>query len=131
MEACECRISDFPFVGTEIRDQFYQLNVCKTMWSDVIHHRVVEELVYVISGYLLIVYQGSGESEEVPTDWKLASSIQIYKTSMRDDPGTYRPVSLISVHGKIMEKILLCSVGRHLKNNESLGTVSIGEVMFS
>lgn len=59
-------------MDTEIvRDQFYQLNVCRSMWSDVIHHRVVEELVDVTTGYFSMVYQGSGESEEVPTDWKL------------------------------------------------------------
>lgn len=41
--------------------------------------------------------QGSVESEQVPTDWKLANSIQIYKKGLREDPGTYRPVSLTSV----------------------------------
>lgn len=59
-------------MGTEIlRDQLYQLNVCKSMWSAVIPHGVVEELVDVMTGYLSMVYQGPGESEEVPTDWKL------------------------------------------------------------
>lgn len=44
--------------------------------------------------------QGSVESEQVPTDWKLANSIQIYKKGLREDPGTYRPVSLTSVMWK-------------------------------
>lgn len=53
LEAHECRISDFPFVDTEIvRDQLYQLNVCKSMWSNGIHHTAVEELVDVMAGYL-------------------------------------------------------------------------------
>ncbi|KAK4828514.1 hypothetical protein QYF61_026936 [Mycteria americana] len=49
----------------------------------------------------------SWESGEIPADWKLASVILIYKKSMREDPGNYRPVSLTSVPGKVMEKIAL------------------------
>lgn len=51
----------------------------------------------VMTGYLSVVFQGSGESEEVSTDWKLTNSIQIYKKGLRKDPGTYRPVRLTSV----------------------------------
>lgn len=70
-----------------------------------------------MTGHLSVVCQGSGESEEVPTDWKLTNSIQIYKKGLRKDPGTYRPVRLTSVDGKIVEidGKILCSVERHLK----------------
>ncbi|KAK4806138.1 hypothetical protein QYF61_001061 [Mycteria americana] len=68
-------------------------------------------------GPLLIIYQRFWESGEVPADWKVASVIPIYKKGVREDPGNYRPVSLTSVPGKIMEKIILGTVERHLKDN--------------
>ncbi|KAJ7422591.1 hypothetical protein BTVI_13531 [Pitangus sulphuratus] len=38
-----------------------------------------------------------------------------------DDPGNYRPVSLTSVTGKIMEKIILRVIEKHLKDNAVIG----------
>ncbi|KAK4824398.1 hypothetical protein QYF61_014058 [Mycteria americana] len=118
LENNECGNSDFPFVDTEIvRDQLYQLNVHKSMGPDGIHPRVLKELVDVMAGPLLIIYQRSWESGEVPADWKLANVIPIYKKGVREDPGKYRPVSPTSAPGKIVENIILGTIERHLKNN--------------
>ncbi|GAB0189105.1 mitochondrial enolase superfamily member 1 [Grus japonensis] len=108
-----CGSSEFPFVDTEIvRDQLYQLNVHKSMGSDGIHPRVLKELVDIMTGPFSVIYQKSWESEEVPTDWKLANIIPIYKKGMREDPGNYNPVTLTSVPGK--------------RTMQSSGTVNMG-----
>ncbi|GAB0209474.1 mitochondrial enolase superfamily member 1 [Grus japonensis] len=110
--------SDFPFVDTEIvRDQLYQPNVHKSMAPDGLHPRVLKELADVTAGPLSIIYQRSWESGEVLADWKLSNVIPVYEKGMRGDPGNYRPFSLTSVPGKIMEKIILGAIERHLKNN--------------
>ncbi|KAK4810867.1 hypothetical protein QYF61_008839 [Mycteria americana] len=115
LEDHECGNSDFPFVDTEIvRDQLY---VHKSMGPEGIHPRVLKELVDVMAGPLSIIYQRSWESGEVPADWKLANVTPIYKKGMREYPGNYRPVSLTSVPGKIMEEIILGAIERHLKDN--------------
>ncbi|KFP52464.1 hypothetical protein N323_08608, partial [Cathartes aura] len=107
-----------PFVDTEIvRDQLYQLNVHESMGPDGIHPRVLKELADVMAGAFLSIYQRSWQSGEVPADWKLANVIPIYKKGVREDPGNYRPVSPTSLPGKVMEKIILGTIERHLKNN--------------
>ncbi|KAK4830117.1 hypothetical protein QYF61_008544, partial [Mycteria americana] len=120
-----CSNSYFPSVDTEIvRDQLYQLNNHKSMGPDGIHPRVLKELADGMTGPLSIIYQRSWESGEVLADWKLASVTPIYKKGMREDPGNYRLVSLTSVPGKLMEKIVFGTTERHLKNNAIIRHIS-------
>jgi len=87
------------------------------MGPDVIDPRVLKELADVMAGPLSIIHQRSWESGEVPDDWKLAIVIPVYEKSVRQDRGKYRPVSLTSVPGKTMGKIIIGSTAWHLKNN--------------
>ena len=75
---------------------------------------------------LSITYQRSLLMGEVPEDWRLANVTPIYKKSCREDPGNYRPLSLTSVPGKIMEQIVLREITRHVQDNRGSGLASMG-----
>ena len=77
------------------------------MGPDGIHPRVLKELADVIARPLSMIFQCSWESGEVLVDWKLTNVVPIFKKGNRENPGEYRPVSLTSVPGKIMEKLFL------------------------
>ncbi|KAK4819033.1 hypothetical protein QYF61_024398 [Mycteria americana] len=57
---------------------------------------------------------------EVPADWRLANVTPIFKKGRKEDPGNYRPVSLTSVPGKLMEQIILSAITRHVENNQGI-----------
>ena len=80
------------------------------MGPDGIHPRVLKELPGVLAKLLSSIYQQSWLTREVPTDWKLANVTPIHKKGQKDDPGNYRPVSLTSVPGKLMEQIILSTI---------------------
>lgn len=41
---------------------------------------------------------------DVPRHWKCVDIVLVYKKGDRDDPVNYRPVSLITIEYKILEK---------------------------
>jgi len=84
------------------------------MGPDEIHPRVLRKLAEVIAELLSIIYQHSLLTGEVPEDWRLASVTPIYKKGCKEDLGNYRPVSLTSVPGKIVEQIVLKEITWHV-----------------
>ncbi|CAM5127912.1 unnamed protein product [Eretmochelys imbricata] len=104
-----------PSVKKEVvRDYLEKLDVHKSMGLDALHPRVLKELADVIAEPLAVIFENSWRSGEIPEDWKKANVVPIFKKGKKDDPGNYRPVSLTSVPGKIMEHVLRESILKHL-----------------
>ncbi|KFQ45587.1 RNA-directed DNA polymerase from mobile element jockey, partial [Nestor notabilis] len=108
-----------PTVGKDqVQDRLKNLDVHKSMGPDEIHSWVLKELANEVARPLSIILETSWQTGEVPDDWKKGNVTPIFKKGKVEDPGNYRPVSLTSVPGKILEQVLLESMLRHMKNNE-------------
>ena len=59
----------------------------------------------------------SWEMGEVPEDWRRANVIPVFKKGKKEEPGNYRPVSLTSIPGKILEQIIMWSLCKYLEHN--------------
>ncbi|KFQ00942.1 RNA-directed DNA polymerase from mobile element jockey, partial [Leptosomus discolor] len=101
-----------------VSDLLHHLDAHKSMGPDGLHPRVLKELADVLIKPLSIIYQKSWLTGEVPVDWRIANVTPIYKKGQKEDLGNYRPVSLTSVTGKVMEQIILSAIASHLQNNQ-------------
>ncbi|CAM5153827.1 unnamed protein product [Natator depressus] len=108
---------DLPSMEKEVvRDYLEKLDKQKSMGPDALHPRVLKELADVIAEPLAIIFENSWRSGEVPDDWKKA--VPIFKKGKEEDPENYRPVSLTSTPGKIMEQVLKESILKHLEERK-------------
>jgi len=82
------------------------------MGPDGIHPRVLRELAEELTKTFSIIYQKSWLTGEVPDGWRIGSVTPIHKKGQKKDPGTYRSVSLTSVQGKIMERLIPSALSR-------------------
>ncbi|GAB0208159.1 mitochondrial enolase superfamily member 1 [Grus japonensis] len=85
------------------------------MGPDGMYPRVLRELADVIAMPLSIIFERSWRTGEVPEDWKKANVTPVFKKGKKEDPGNYRPVSLTSIPGKVMEKLILGVINKHVE----------------
>ena len=103
-----------------VLDLLQKLDAYKSMWPDRLHPAVLKELADVVAKPLSIILQQSWRTRDVPADWRLANVTPIFKKGWKDNPGSYRPISLTLVPGKVMERIILGAIMDQLQVNQGI-----------
>ena len=93
---------------------------------DGISTKVILELKEELVQPLTALFRASLETAKIPDEWRDAIVSPIYKKGKKTEPNNYRPVSLTSVFGKTLEKIVKKNLVRHIKTNNLLRSTQHG-----
>lgn len=103
-----------------------RLNPQKVSGPDKIPIIVLKETVNEISPVLKNIFQHSLDTADIPSDWKNANIVPIFKKGDRTKPANYHPVSLTAVVSKMIEHIVVSQVMDHLDGNNIITEYQYG-----
>ena len=79
-----------------------------------------------IAPAVTLLFQASISQGKVPSQWKKAQVVPLFKKGSRSDAANYRPISLTSVLCKLCEHIIHCAVINHLSDNNIISDAQHG-----
>jgi hypothetical protein len=122
----EERLNQVSFKVKDTRELIKKLRTTGAPGPDGITARLLQEVAWEISPALTILFRKSMAEGSVPADWRRANVTPIFKKGSKSDPGNYRPVSLTSICGKLMEGHIKREITQHLDTNKLLVSTQHG-----
>ena len=112
-------LSSIEITPEKVFKKLKKLKKNKSAGPDGFHPRVLWECAEAIKVPLALIFNKSLEEAKLPSEWKLGNIKALYKQKgKRNNPGNYRPISLTSVIGKIMEALIKDEIVEHFMRNE-------------
>ena len=122
----ECNVSEDAYLKTveisveDVHDLLNKINPNKSAGDDGIHPRVLKECADELALPLQKIYQSSLSSGIVPESWKTATVTPLFKDDDRSAAENYRPISITSQVGKILEKLIRREIMTYMQENDIL-----------
>ena len=113
-------------IGTIKTDFEEVLQICKEIETskssgmNFISSAVLKDAFMVLITQLVFLFNLSLHKSEFPYEWKLATIIPLFKGGSKSSVSNYRPVSLLPLPGKLLEKIVHKGLMEYLENNNLL-----------
>ena len=119
-------LSDCPINPDDIVKIILAQNPKKAHGCDKISMAMLKLVPNEISVPLSMIFKKSINTGKFPDTWKLANVQPIYKKKDRQIKSNYRPISLLPLCGKILEKIIFDQVYHYLDENRLISTRQSG-----
>jgi len=112
--------------SAKVKKKIKELNPNSAPGPDGITPKLLKNCCEEISPILAMIYRKSVKKGEVPTEWKQANVVPIFKKGSKAKPGNYRPVSLTCIPCKIVESIIRDELVEHLERNSLVSKAQHG-----
>jgi hypothetical protein len=121
------KVFSIPIV-TENRATLLINELCpkKATGSDGIPLKFIKLFKFALIPILVLIMNLSIRKCIFPTSWKIAKVFPLFKSGSTSEPNNYRPISLLPVFGKIIEKHIQKSFSEFLRSNKLLSDLQFG-----
>lgn len=103
-----------PCTPNEIIKIINDLDTNTSSGIDKINTKSIKCIQNLISEKLALCFNKLMADGDFPESLKIAKVTPVYKSGNKSDPGNYRPISVLPVISKILEKILYCRLVKYL-----------------
>ena len=104
----------------EVLSLINEIDINKSSAIEYLSSRILKDAFTVIPDILLQIFNASLASGLVPNSWKKATVIPLKKCGNSTDVNNLRPISLLPIQGKMLEKIIHKRLLSHLDENKLL-----------
>ena len=105
--------SEISLTSLEVASALRSLNISKASGPDGITARLLIETSEQIAPSLTLLFNKSLEEGVFPYEWKLANIVPVYKKDDRQYVESYRPISLLTIISKVLERCVLVRLRDH------------------
>lgn len=109
-----------PITSADVHKHLSELDITKATGPDDIPSRLLKLSAPVISDSLAFLFNFSLISGKFPAEWKIAKVSAIFKKGSKLDIGNYRPISVLPILSKVLEKLVHLQVYKYLQDNNIL-----------
>ena len=115
-----------PVTKFEVETIIKKINISKSSGITFISSRILRDSFQELIDKLVYLFNFSIKTTIFPDQWKKALVIPIPKSGDPHKIDNYRPISLLPLPGKILEKIVHTQLSSHLEQNELLSNSQFG-----
>ena len=123
---CDQTVTSVEITRGHVEQLLRATDTRKATGPDNVSPHVLKKCAHELSGPLTMIFNACLRENKWPTIWKEARVVPVHKKNSRSDPQNYRPISLLSVVGKVFERILAQTITEHLDDNGLLSHKQFG-----
>ena len=113
----DCQLDEIVLSVMEVKNVIKNLNKNKATGPGTIHNRLLIAAADVISEPLTNLFNRCLNESKFPSQWKIAHVTPLHKKGQKDLCRNYRPISLLSCVGKVLERCVQRHVYSFLQVN--------------
>ena len=109
-----------PIRPSEVLSALRDLDIKKSAGPDGISALFLRQTAEIIAEPLTLIYNHSLNTGTVPLAWKRSNVTPVYKGGDTENPGNFRPISVVPVVAKVLEKMVAHQLGLFLESHHLL-----------